>query len=239
MAAPDPALVNQANVYADAYGIPREIYQSLIAKESGWNPQAAASGSSAYGLTQLLQGTAQDLGVNRFTISGQLQGGADYLSQQYKRFGNWNDALAAYNQGPGGYTNSAGQNYANSVLQGATAIRNAATTVSPDGSANGVVGTGSSGGIGNFFSDFFGAHNRAPTAEEYAAANQSAGVQAANPKSGIDSITDFFQWFRERFGDFALILMGLVILAIALIASTKVRETVGKVATKGAFAAVS
>jgi soluble lytic murein transglycosylase-like protein len=44
--------------------------------------------------------TARTLGVNPHSPQENLEGGARYLSQQYRRFGNWRLALAAYNAGP-------------------------------------------------------------------------------------------------------------------------------------------
>ena len=41
------------------------------------------------------------LGVNPHDPKQNLEGGARYLSQQYRRFGDWRLALAAYNAGPG------------------------------------------------------------------------------------------------------------------------------------------
>jgi len=105
------------------YGIPTDIFRGLIATESGYNPNADNPASSAYGYTQLLKGTAQDLGVNRFDPYQNLDGGAKYLAQQYAKFGNWNTAVAAYYQGPGsvekkGIT-SAGREYVNKVFSNA------------------------------------------------------------------------------------------------------------------------
>jgi len=71
----------------------------LIQQESGWNPKAL-SHKGAIGLTQLMPETARYLGVDPHDVRQNLDGGARYLSQQYKRFRNWRLALAAYNAGP-------------------------------------------------------------------------------------------------------------------------------------------
>ena len=44
--------------------------------------------------------TARNLGVDPHDPRENLEGGARYLSQQYRRFGDWRLALAAYNAGP-------------------------------------------------------------------------------------------------------------------------------------------
>lgn len=105
-----------ANEAADKFGIPRTTFQSLIAVESSWRPDASATGSSAYGYTQLTKGAAQDVNANPYDVQSNLNGGAAYLASQYKRLGNWEDALSAYNQGYGGYTNADGRAYARKVL---------------------------------------------------------------------------------------------------------------------------
>ncbi|MCR5943957.1 lytic transglycosylase domain-containing protein [Ochrobactrum sp. XJ1] len=82
----------------------RALVQALIWQESRFNPHAR-SPVGAYGLTQLMPGTAADLGVAgeyKSNPYAQVKGGATYLAQQLKRFnGNVVHALAAYNSGPG------------------------------------------------------------------------------------------------------------------------------------------
>ena len=91
-----------ANMSAIAceHGIPVGLFDAVIMRESRYDP-AAISPKRAYGLTQLMPGTADGLGVNRFDIVGNLRGGARYLRQQLDRFGQVHLALAAYNAGPG------------------------------------------------------------------------------------------------------------------------------------------
>ncbi len=73
----------------------------LVAEESAYRPDAV-SPAGAGGLTQLMPGTARDLGVrDRFDAEENLFGGADYLARQLLRFGDLRLALAAYNSGPG------------------------------------------------------------------------------------------------------------------------------------------
>lgn len=78
----------------------RSLFQSLVKQESAFNP-TAQSHVGAYGLTQLMPGTAGDMGVNPHDIDDNLRGGAKYLSIQLNSFGRVDHALAAYNAGPG------------------------------------------------------------------------------------------------------------------------------------------
>lgn len=85
---------------ARRYGIQEKLFLRLVQQESGWNKNAKSS-AGAIGLAQLMPGTARDLGVDPYDPLQNLDGGARYLSEQYKRFGDWRLALAAYNAGPG------------------------------------------------------------------------------------------------------------------------------------------
>ena len=84
---------------ANRHGVPEELFLRLVQQESGWNP-TARSHKGAYGLAQLMPQTARLLGVNPSDPYQNLDGGARYLARQYRNFGNWRLALAAYNAGP-------------------------------------------------------------------------------------------------------------------------------------------
>ena len=78
--------------------------QALIWQESRFNPHAQ-SPVGAYGLTQIMEPTAGDLGIQGTYRSDpyvQAEGGARYLAQQLNAFdGDMTLALAAYNAGAG------------------------------------------------------------------------------------------------------------------------------------------
>jgi hypothetical protein len=82
----------------------RALLQALIWQESRFNPHAK-SGVGAYGLTQLMPGTAKDLGVDPEYLTNpyaQAKGGATYLARMLNMFnGSIVNALAGYNAGPG------------------------------------------------------------------------------------------------------------------------------------------
>lgn len=76
--------------------------------ESGYQPYAL-SRTGAMGLWQLMPGTAKHLGIKkdpykdgRRNVEASTRAAVTYLQTQYKRFGNWPLAFAAYNMGPYG-----------------------------------------------------------------------------------------------------------------------------------------
>lgn len=86
---------------ADRHGLDPKLLHALVIVESAYSARAV-SPVGAGGLTQLMPGTASELGVNdRFDVEQNLSGGADYLARQILRFGDVRLALAAYNSGPG------------------------------------------------------------------------------------------------------------------------------------------
>jgi hypothetical protein len=85
-------------------GVPRRVMQVLLGygERSG---QSSVSPMGAFGRAQLMPQTARNL-ERKYKIStkgefGNVLGGALYLGEQKKNFGNWRLAFAAYNAGPG------------------------------------------------------------------------------------------------------------------------------------------
>jgi soluble lytic murein transglycosylase-like protein len=105
---------------AGKWSVPLPLLRSVAQSESGFNPRAI-SPKGAQGLLQLMPGTAKDLGVtDPFDAFQSADGGAKYLSQLYGKYGNWSDALIAYNEGPGtfgrGVIYPESQAYADTIL---------------------------------------------------------------------------------------------------------------------------
>lgn len=84
---------------ARRHNVPEELFARLVQQESGWNPNAR-SHKGAFGLAQLMPATARALGVDPSNPYENLDGGARYLARQFRAFGSWRLALAAYNAGP-------------------------------------------------------------------------------------------------------------------------------------------
>ncbi|MEO3414247.1 lytic transglycosylase domain-containing protein [Roseovarius sp. CAU 1744] len=84
---------------ARRHGVPSDLFLRLVQQESGWKA-TARSHKGAIGLAQLMPGTARKLRVNPHDPYENLEGGARYLAEQYRTFGSWRLALAAYNAGP-------------------------------------------------------------------------------------------------------------------------------------------
>lgn len=110
------ALITSA---ANQYGVPPSIALAVANQESGFN-QSAVGTSGEIGVFQLMPATAAGLGVNPSDLTQNVDGGVSLLSSLYKQYGNWNDALIAYNEGPtalnAGTVYSSSQSYADSIL---------------------------------------------------------------------------------------------------------------------------
>jgi Rod binding domain-containing protein len=91
-------LISEAS---DATGVEKSLIAGVIAAESAGNPWAV-SHAGAKGLMQLMDTTAQSLGVTQsFNPRSNILGGAKYLQALLQRFnGSEKLALASYNAGP-------------------------------------------------------------------------------------------------------------------------------------------
>jgi len=87
--------------YSKEYNIDPNLIRAIIKVESDFDPFAKSS-KGAMGLMQLMPDTAASLGIkNAFDIDENIKGGISYLSKLIKNHSSLDEALAAYNAGPG------------------------------------------------------------------------------------------------------------------------------------------
>jgi len=112
-------LLPKIKLYAERYGIDPYVLAALVAKESSFNPTAfrreagykwgtnpdfPEGGDASYGLTQIMYSNARALGytgipTGLFDPDMNLHFGTLFLKNLLTRYGNYRDALAAYNSG--------------------------------------------------------------------------------------------------------------------------------------------
>lgn len=84
---------------AKKYGLDPELFVRQIGAESGFNPRAV-SPAGARGIAQIMPATARGWGVNPDDPDAALDAAAKNMAKYVQQYGNWRDALTAYNAGP-------------------------------------------------------------------------------------------------------------------------------------------
>jgi soluble lytic murein transglycosylase-like protein len=87
-----------------AKGVPPEIALAVAQRESGISQWTQGGGlvtgtSGEIGVFQLMPKTALGLGVDPRDLSQNIAGGVSLLAQLFQKYGNWAQALSAYNSG--------------------------------------------------------------------------------------------------------------------------------------------
>jgi soluble lytic murein transglycosylase-like protein len=104
---------------ANQFSVPPSIALAVAQKESNFN-QAAVGSSGEIGVMQLMPATAAGLNVDPTNLDQNVQGGISLLASLYQQYGNWTQALEAYNAGPtavnAGAVPTSSVSYASSIL---------------------------------------------------------------------------------------------------------------------------
>lgn len=86
-------------------GIPPNLLARLLYQESRYREDVITgktrSPVGALGIAQFMPATAREMGIDPLNPVQAINGAARYLARQYNMFGNWSEALAAYNWGAG------------------------------------------------------------------------------------------------------------------------------------------
>lgn len=104
--------VNEYPKYASAireverrYGIPQDLLGRILYQESRFRTDVIAgtnrSPVGALGIAQFMPDTAREMGVNPLDPFDAIDGAGRYLKKMHGLFGNWREAMMAYNWGPG------------------------------------------------------------------------------------------------------------------------------------------
>lgn len=112
----DPAIQQQITDEANRQGVPPAIALAVAQQESNCTQAARnqnANGTTDIGMFQLNSSTFPN--TDPGDQAGNIRQGVSYLSQMYARFGNWPQALAAYNGGPGNISGAAPVRYSAAV----------------------------------------------------------------------------------------------------------------------------
>ena len=104
---------------AQTAGVPPALALAVAQKESGFN-QGAIGAAGEIGVFQLMPATAAGLQVDPANLDQNVSGGVSLLASLYTQFGNWTQALEAYNAGPTAVTSgsvpASSEAYAAAVL---------------------------------------------------------------------------------------------------------------------------
>ena len=85
---------------ANEFGVPGDLLHRLLKHESGLNPEARGAAGEV-GIAQFMPKTAAAVGIDPSNWHMAIRGAAKHLAQLYKEFGDWSQAVAAYNAGSG------------------------------------------------------------------------------------------------------------------------------------------
>lgn len=207
MASPTTAeLQAYAAQAAQREGVPVNMFLWQIGKESSWNPNARnpLPGSTATGLGQFTAATAKDFNLNPLDPYASLDAAAKYDAQLYKKTGSWGAALEKY-----GTLNDADP----ATIKGF----NKALGADQANGSNSMMDTVTGAVSGLFNNSMFGLYS-----DTY---NNLAGNTGS-----VSGEWDFKKYFTSG----SIVILGIVIVAIAILSNRQVQTAVTSAVTKGA-----
>jgi hypothetical protein len=104
-----------ARADAKKYGIDPDLFERQIEAESGFRI-GATSGAGAQGIAQIMPSTARGWGINANNPRQALDAAASHMASYVKQFGSYENALRAYNAGPGAVQASHGYDETNAYV---------------------------------------------------------------------------------------------------------------------------
>jgi soluble lytic murein transglycosylase-like protein len=88
-----------------AHGLPRDMLARLLWQECRYREDIITgkvrSPAGAMGIAQFMPATAREMGIDPLNPAQAIDGAGRYLARLFRMFGNWTEALAAYNWGMG------------------------------------------------------------------------------------------------------------------------------------------
>lgn len=96
------AMIAQAEA---EHGIPQDLLARLLWQESRYREDIITgkvrSPAGALGIAQFMPATAREMGIDPLNPAQAIDAAGRYLARLFRMFGNWTEALAAYNWGMG------------------------------------------------------------------------------------------------------------------------------------------
>ena len=90
----------EARKAAKRHGLDPDVFEAQINQESRFNP-GAKSPAGALGIAQLMPDTARGWGVDPMDPHAALDAAAKNMAAYVRQYGGYENALRAYNAGPG------------------------------------------------------------------------------------------------------------------------------------------
>jgi hypothetical protein len=120
---------------ARRHGLDPNVFVRQIGAESSFNPRA--SSGKAFGIAQLTPDTARAWGVDPSDPIASLNAAAAHMAGYVRKYGGYENALRAYNAGPGAIQASKGyketNDYVAKILRGKTPSLSSSTTTTTSG----------------------------------------------------------------------------------------------------------